>query len=209
MKPQLKVDWCDYRASKYAVTHWHYSRSMPSGKCVNFGVWENGTFIGAVMYGTGAAPQAADPFGLDRLEVCELVRVALNRHQSPVTRIVAVTLRLLRRKCPGIRLVVSYADPEQGHAGAIYQAGNWIYLGKTAPCEHFVVNKSGRRIHSKTVRTGRRGYATQLLKDGVLSSIKVWKHKYVFPIDQTLRPQLERQRKPHPRVESVDSDTSG
>ena len=41
----LKVDWCSYEAAKYAVMHWHYSKTMPAGKTVKLGVWENGRFI--------------------------------------------------------------------------------------------------------------------------------------------------------------------
>ena len=29
-KAILKLDWCDYKAAKYAVEHWHYSKSLPT-----------------------------------------------------------------------------------------------------------------------------------------------------------------------------------
>ena len=45
----------------------------------------------------------------------------------------AIALRLLARHSPGLRLVVSYADPAQGHVGTIYQAAGWTYLGVTPP----------------------------------------------------------------------------
>ena len=44
-KPELKLDWCSYQAAKYAVEHWHYSRSMPAGKAVRMGVWEEDEYI--------------------------------------------------------------------------------------------------------------------------------------------------------------------
>ena len=52
-KVDLRVDWCSYEAAKYAVEHWHYSRSMPVGKLLTVGVWENGEFVGAVIYAWG------------------------------------------------------------------------------------------------------------------------------------------------------------
>ena len=36
-----------------------------------------------------------------------------------------------QREMPGIRLLVSYADLNQGHEGKIYQASNWVFVGKT------------------------------------------------------------------------------
>lgn len=206
-KADLKLDWCSYEAAKYAVEHWHYSGSVTTGhKWVSIGVWENATYIGCLIFGDGP-PQGAKQYGLKREEVCELARVALRDHRTPVTRIVRIALIFLKQRCPGIQLVISYADPEQQHVGIIYQAGNWLYVGPTKPCEHFVDN-CGRRIHSKTLRTGHRGLATELKKTGRLVSVKTWKHKYLMPFDPVLQAQLEPLRKPYPkRVRSADSGT--
>ena len=129
-KVELRVDWCDYKAAKFAVEHWHYSKTMPSSKIAKFGVWEDGRFIGAVLYSWGANNNIGKPYGLKQVEVCELVRVALTEHVSQVSQIVAVTLRILKKQSPGLRLIASYADPREGHNGSIYQAMNWIYAGK-------------------------------------------------------------------------------
>ena len=52
-KPQLKLDWCSHEAAKYAVEHWHYSGRIPPSKLAKVGVWEDGQFIGAIVYGVG------------------------------------------------------------------------------------------------------------------------------------------------------------
>ena len=76
-KPELTIAGCSYEAAKVAITRWHYSRAMPSSKLVRFGVWEDGRFVGAIIYGVGANRHLASPFGLQPTEACELVRVAL------------------------------------------------------------------------------------------------------------------------------------
>lgn len=149
------------------------------------------------MFSTGACPQIHRPFGVLRQEIAELTRVALTEHSSAVSRIVKVALLILRRAYPKLRLIVSYADPEQGHLGKIYQAGNWFYLGRTKPCEHFVVSDSGRRIHSKTLRTGKRKYATTLLSQGVIVQRVTWKYKYAYPLDKAARILLETMSQPY------------
>jgi hypothetical protein len=115
---------------------------------------------------------------------------------------------MLKQQSPRLRVVVSYADPEQEHFGAIYQAGNWTYLGETPPVEWFVTDK-GRRVHTKTVRTGRRGYATKLKEAGAIRAIHLTKHKYAYPLDAAMRRQLGPVAKPYPkRATSLDSEAS-
>ena len=127
----LKVAPIEHKAAEFAVKNWHYSQTMPIGKLILFGVWENDKYIGAVMYGRGASPQLGSAFGLTQTECCELVRVALTTHEAPVTQIVSLTIKELKKTNPGLRLIISFADPEQSHHGGIYQAGNWIYNGRS------------------------------------------------------------------------------
>lgn len=118
------------------------------GRLVKVGAWENGQFIGCVIFAQGNNQHHGKAFGLGLFEVCELVRVALKEHKHAVSRIVALALTFLRRFCAGIRLVVSYADPEHGHVGGIYQAGNWTYVGVGGSSEAFF-DATGKRLHSR------------------------------------------------------------
>jgi hypothetical protein len=69
------------KAARYAVRHWHYSGRMPSAQNT-IGAWEDGRFIGAVVFGIGAGNSTnGKRYGLKRKgEVAELVRVALSSH---------------------------------------------------------------------------------------------------------------------------------
>ena len=51
MKNDLKLDWCDIKAARFACMNWHYSKSVPVGKLVKVGVWENKKYIGCVLFG--------------------------------------------------------------------------------------------------------------------------------------------------------------
>ncbi len=209
-KADLKIDWATHEAAKYACENWHYSGCIPKSKLFKVGVWEKGRFIGVVIFGSGASPQIGCPYKLASDEVCELVRVALTKHENPVSRIMALSVRMLKKANPGLRLVVSYADPERDHHGGIYQACNWIYEGVTAPCEWFVVKKTGERVHSHSYRRGRKGRATIDKANGIIESIKLVKHKYLMPLDDAMRKQIESLAKPYPkRVTSADSGTLG
>lgn len=215
-KPNLKLDWCSHQAAKYAVEHWHYAQSMPLGRLVKVGAWEDGRFIGCVVFAQGNNQHQGRPFGLTLWNVCELCRVALTQHRSSVTRIVALSLRFLKQRCPGIRLVVSYADPAQGHHGGIYQGGNWLYVGTGGSTEAFY-DAAGNRIHTRTAAPN--GQKKQFGRNtsrhrGLVARRESLppKYKYLYPLDDEMRAKIAPLAKPYPkrpRAEGVDSDTVG
>lgn len=208
----LRLDWCSHEAAKYAVQHWHYSRSMPMGRLVKVGAWEHGAFIGCVVFAQGNNQYHGKAFGLSLFQVCELVRVALRDHETTVTRIVSVALSFLKRYCHGVRLVVSYADPEHSHVGAIYQAGNWIYVGTGGSSDAFY-DATGKRLHSRAYSpTGAKiqfGQIAQVAPTGAIRRVSVApKHKYFMPLDAEIRAKIAPLSKPYPRrVRSAENGT--
>ncbi len=201
MKSELKIDWATHEAAKYAVENWHYSESMPAGKLVKVGAWENGKFIGVVLFGRGANNNIGKPYGLEQTAACELVRIALTKHITPVSKIAAIAMRFLKANSPGLRLIISYADPLQGHHGGIYQAGNWIYCGKSSP--QAAVIFQGKVMHKRTAQEKFGGI------EGMKKSAVTSKHKYLMPLDNEMRKRIMPLAKPYPkRASSETSDTS-
>ena len=218
--PGLRLDWCSYEAAKYACEHWHYGIAVIKQKKVKIGVWEDGVFVGCVLFGDGANHRVFEPYGLRYEEGCELVRIALRGHRTPVSRIVRIALGMLRRRCPGLRLVISFADPEHGHVGAIYQAGNWLYAGMTAPADEYIVN--GKRMHGRALRSTRSHYrrdvtrvpnvmawAARALDPNVRRVVGSAKHRYLMPLDAQMRQRLAPLARPYPKLgrAGVGSDT--
>lgn len=206
----LRLDWCSYRAARYACSRWHYSGSIPTPPLVRIGVWEHERFIGCVLFSRGAAPQLGVPYGAARTEVCELTRIALDAHETPVTRIVKIAIIMLRRHSPGLRLIVSFADPNQGHVGAIYQAGGWLYVGSTSPVPRYR-DKTGRLWHSRQISTSglKRQYGTvrRVVPIGECERIdELGRYRYLYPLDRAMRERVEPLRKAHPRVGSIGGD---
>lgn len=146
-KADLKIDWATHAAAKYACENWHYSGCLPAGKLVKVGAWEKGKFVGVVLFGRGANCNMVKGYGLTQDQGCELARIALTRHDTPVSRISSLAMRFLKKQSPELRLVVSYADSEQGHHGGIYQAGNWLYRGLSSSATKVWYN--GKWSHKK------------------------------------------------------------
>jgi hypothetical protein len=126
---------------------------MPAGKLVKIGVWEDDKFIGVIIFGRGANNNMPKSLGLKVTECCELCRVALDRHETPTTKIISIALKILKKHSPGIKVVFSYADEtNQGHKGIIYKAGNWEYLGEriSKGAAYYIIK--GKKVHGRSVR---------------------------------------------------------
>lgn len=208
-RPELKLDWCSYEAAKYAVEKWHYSRKIPRGKLLRIGVWEGGRFIGVLIFSYGASNNLLKPYGLKITEGCELTRIALSSHKTPVSRILAIALRMLKTSNPGIRLVISFADTGQNHHGGIYQATNWIYSGRTNPADRFY-KINGEKIHPRSVGSKYKTRSIPVLR-GIGINVSLCdsepKYRYLMPLDKEIRKRIEPLRKPYPkRVRSIDGD---
>jgi len=186
MDKGLFIDYCSYEASKYAVLNYHYSKAMPSGKLVRFGVWEDKEFIGSVLFGSGANPNMSKVVNLTPYEVCELVRVALNKHKNPVSKIVSFCMKKLKKDFPNIKAVVSYADTIQNHKGKIYQAMNWLYLGETKTATHYMLDS--KFYHSRSLNQKNRENET--FDRSAYEKVYLKKYKYIYLFDKGLKKQL-------------------
>lgn len=68
----------------------------------------------------------------------------------------------------GNAILVSYADTDMGHIGAIYQASNWIYTGKTpSRTDKFVPEGKHSRHYDKN-------------QDNSVRVVRSSKHRYVL-----------------------------
>lgn len=211
----LRLDWCSHAAAKYAVEHWHYSRTMPAGKNVYIGVWERDRFIGVIIFGNGGGNATnGKRFGLSRaFEMAELVRVALREHEAPVSRIVGIALKMLKRQSPQLRLVISFADPYRGHCGGIYQAGNWTYAGPTKASKLYI-DKAGREFHERVVSPAgiKKQYGVYkpcLRPDGMRMVEVPGKYTYLMPLDKEMRERIAPLAKPYPKKTCAGSVDGG
>ncbi len=211
---KLVVDYCTTEAARYAVKHWHYSRSLPTPPILRLGVWEDGRFIGCVLFSRGASSNLLRPYGLTTTDGCELTRVALDHHHAPVSRIVSVAIRILKKANPKLRLIISFADPNRGHEGVIYQAMNWIYTGRTTGGREYIERQTGKKWHSRQV--SQKGYNIQYgelrrcPRPSECDQVELLgKHRYLYPLDENIKSRMLRLRSPYPkRATSETSDTS-
>ena len=197
---KLVVAPCSHEAAKYAVENWHYSRILPTGKIVKIGVWENDKFIGCVLFSRGASPNLGTALSLDQIQICELTRVALTKHEAPVSQILVLAIKELKESNPGLECVISFADPKEGHKGGIYQATNWIYTGQSNPVIEYFID--GRWRHTRgAYHDPRRPTAKKRQSPG--------KFRYLYPLNKKMKRVLAKLAKPYPNaVEGLEESRS-
>lgn len=205
------MELCRRAVASDAVRRWHYSGRLQAITVDQYAVLEDGRLIGAVVFGPGPR-RLPLMFACGPREACELIRVALDRHETPVSRIVAIAIRLLRAKRPELRVLVSYADTAQGHHGGIYQAGGWIYsgLGSLTSTE-YVVN--GQVVHARTIGVrydrrlrgaiGPRSARLEWIRQNIDPDARVRKaspkHRYLMAFDNEMRGRVLSMSQPYPK----------
>ena len=204
MKRGLVLDWIGYQEAKAGIRAWYHRPEMPVGKLVKIGVWEDGEFAGVVLFGMSASDALGRRWGLGTFEVCELARLALRPgHRCQVSRVIRVAVLMLRRHCPGIRAVVTFAEAE--HIGSVYQAAGWIYTGTTSPARQYT-DRAGRTWHSRMVsatgwkKSPRRQYVRAPRPQDCTVTRIPGKHRYVLPLDPAIMDAVKATAQPPPRA---------
>jgi len=181
------------KAVQYSCKVFHYAKSVPIWN-VAFSVFnELDEWCGCIVFGRGANNNLAGSLGLPQGGCVELVRVALNGKQGLTGKALSIALRILPSHAPLCRVVVSYADPEQGHIGILYQATNWIYLGRTKPGKQLIDPKTGKVLHKRTAHSK---YGTAV---GFEKTKAMFKEKYAFPLNKRDKVYISGMAKPYPK----------
>lgn len=211
----MRVDFCSQAAMTFAVgAWWHHDgrHTLPKSRLNRFGVWEDGEFVGVIVFGCGANKDLFAPYGLDQFQGAELLRIALRENRvSSVSAVIGASVRLLHKYSPGLRLLVSFANPDDRHIGVVYQASNWIHDGMSNPTPEFIVH--GELIHCRAAYKMREahpmgGVVTKNMVDwlrmfidpAAITNLCVSKYRYVYPLDRAMRRQLLPLARPFPKV---------
>jgi hypothetical protein len=198
----MRLEKASHKAIKYACMNFHYAKAVPNVG-VAYNVFnDNKEWCGVICYGIGATNNIGSPYGLNQGQIVELVRMALNGKQESTTKAMSISIKLLKKDAPNVKLIVSYADSEQGHYGTIYQATNWFYTGYSVDTNLIV---DGKREHRRTLGS-RFGTCSSEKLRMIGHKVEIFKTKpkwkYIYPLDKSLIPLCKSLAKPYPKKES-------
>jgi hypothetical protein len=195
------------------IRDYHYAQKMPSNlqtKEYIFAVrqpggllGDNGDVLAAAIFGFPAG-------GRWQRHVLELQRlVRTPEYNGALSQLVSHSVKWLRART-GAPFVVSYADPEEGHHGGVYQACGWHYVGQSKEKRRGFLTDTGEFLH----RTSARKLVSGAKSDrDIIAARPEWrllkgepKHLYFAPLRMRLKPILRRQQwriQPYPKPDNA------
>jgi hypothetical protein len=195
----MRLEIASSKAVKYACLNFHYAKVCPVVG-IAFSVFnDKDEWCGVITFGYGASANMGKPYKLNHGQYLELTRMALNSKQESTSKAMSIAMRLIKKLCPTVRLLISYADKGQNHKGIIYQATNW-YLVDESESSGFEVWYKGKWVHDRgpnTLPKEQRKKLTYRKKSG--------KYKYIYPIDKGLVDMCKNLSKPYPKKETPTS----
>jgi hypothetical protein len=188
----------------------HYAQRWPSVTYA-FGLFRSGELVGVVTYGRppsntlceGVAGEAYSPSVIELNRLC-----LLGNLPNEASLLVGRSLRLLARE--GNFIVVSFADPTQGHAGFVYQATNFSYHGLSAKRTDWKI-RGMEHLHSFSIGDMVRGEEDRAAAlrerfgDDFYSEDRPRKHRYIYlcgdkAFKRAARAALAYPEEPYPKT---------
>ena len=203
----------DSRSANEFVKRWHYSGKVCQNSQIHFGAMVGKNLVGVLQYGPSTDKRRmAQNMGCGMNEFLELNRMALldSAPKNSESRLIGITLRVLRKKYPFLRFIISFADACQCGDGTIYRASGFklinikknsslLHLPERAlkevkkympKCSKIVSDKSlndiiaRKSLDNKTTKGGK--YLTSIAKQYGATPIKGYQMKYVYFFDKEI-----------------------
>jgi hypothetical protein len=212
--------------AKKIIKKYHYSHSFSScryalgifyqtGKEHKFFDEPEETLIGCMSYGypvgrTVMGSIFKDETILQTNNILELTRLFIHDDygKNIESYTISQSFKWLKENAKDTKVLISYADPAQRHAGGIYQATNWIYQGEglnLMPNYSISLTKEPYKwIHSRTVFSKFGSHNIVKLKKAVGDTF--WrmrepeKHRYVYFIGSRKENKLFINTLKHPKL---------
>lgn len=214
---EIKLDQVDVRRVpvkeiRRAIVTGHYSGVMPDATQDAFGAYQDEKLIAAVAYGPGGNSKTLSAIieGIDNRSGRELIRLWVHPDAPKNTASYTVS-RSLKLLPPEVELVVSFADSGQNHAGYVYQALNFYYLGMSSEGIRYV-DMTGTEVTARLANVYRMRNPdkfadkslTEIRKELGWTAIKSHsKHRYALGINKgkkTINKKLAAMAQPFPKV---------
>ena len=164
---------------------------------------EDDLLLGAVVFDPPAGVNVCRSLShlLNHENLWELKRLWIDDclGKNVESKVIALSINYLCRKHQNIKCLVSYADPDAGHRGCIYQATNWLYQDIERPKNSsgylFSFDEGRTWLHPRTMFNRFGTFSVEKLIEVIprpfwVKELAV-KHRYVYPLgDKIWRKKL-------------------
>lgn len=181
----------------------HYSHSSCQNSQLHLGVFWNGLMRGCLQYG----PSMYKPYliklvrGTKWDECLELNRMVMTDEmpRNSESRAIAVSLRMLKKKAPHVKWVMSYADGCQCGDGTIYRATGFVLTGIIKNSKLRADPVTGKPMHDITA------WMSGRLREfrGTWKVLDGYQLRYIYFLDPSWRSRLTVPEIPYSRIKEM------
>lgn len=143
-------------AREVIIAH-HYSHKIVNNSYLHLGVYIDGAFEGVLSWGYALNPASAGKVveGTVQGEYLELNRmwVSDDAPRNSESRAISFALKYVRRACPSVAWVQSFADERCAGLGVVYQACSFLYVG----CHEACFYELDGQLYHQIIATAKRG----------------------------------------------------
>lgn len=174
-------------ARRYIIDN-HYSCGCHNAPSACYGLFYNGELIGALVFAVSCSENVRASILGKGTEggVTELHRLHIldGTPKNTESWFIARCIKSLKTDMPEIKVVISFADPMEGHVGMIYQATNALYYG-TSGNTTFYIDRDGRLRHPR--QSGKNITLADATKMGWTPTKRRGKYRYLWILDSNIR----------------------
>lgn len=181
----------------------HYSRRIVQNSYIHLGVFIDGELVGVLQFGYALNPARADKVVADTKvgDYLELNRMWLDDKapRNSESRALSFAFKFIRKACPTVAWVQSFADERCGCWGVVYQAANFLYCGHHWTSFYLL---DGEVYHELLLtahkKSGQRG---AYLRDNIdrAERKRLRQFRYVIFLKQAWRDRLKLSPLPYPK----------
>ena len=193
------------------VKKYHYSGKVVPNSKIHFGCFLNGKLHGVLSYGASMdkrkVAQTVSETGWN--EFIELNRMAFDEElpKNSESRCISVTIKMIKKKAPHIKWIVSYADAAQCGDGTIYRASGFFLIGIKKNVQ--MLEWKGKIIAKKTLDNKNypmingRYFSRHLIEKGEAIAIPGFQLKYIYFIDKEAKNNLTVPILPYNKIDEI------
>ena len=181
----------------------HYSKRIVQNSYVHLGVFYEGEMVGVLQFGYAMCPKFVGKIVANTAsdEHLELNRMWLDDKapRNSESRAISYVIKYIKRACPTVKWIQSFADERCGCLGVVYQASNFLFLGshKTKFYE-----LDGETYHSMLLtahkKCGNRGrFLKENLARATVHSLNQF--RYIFFVKPAFKRDLRMRPQPYPK----------
>lgn len=193
--------------ARTAIIKHHYSHRVVNNSYVHVGVYYRDNFAGVLSLGYALNPARADKVvaGSAQGDYLELNRMWLADAcpRNSESQALSYTFKYLRRACPSVAWVQSFADERCGRLGVVYQAANFLFVGSHLTDFLFL---DGEYYHPMLLtahkKSGERGRAIRAGLDRAIR-LRFRQFRYVYFLKQPWRKRLRLPIQPYPKPQQT------